>query len=335
MRLIIQIPCLNEAGTIGVTLSALPKEVPGFESVEWLIIDDGSTDGTVEEALRHGAHHVRRHTHNRGLAEAFMTGIDACLELGADVIVNTDADNQYDASAIHELTRPIVEGRSDMVIGARPIDSIEHFSATKRLLQKLGSRVVRSISQTDVADAPSGFRAISKEAALRLVVFGNYTYTLESIIQLGLQNKRITNVPVAVNEDLRPSRLLRSVRSYVLRSGATILRIFLIYRPARLLGWTAIVLLALGLLLGARFVVFFLMGDGDGNIQSLILTAILMTMGFQALMASFLADVIAANRRLLEELRYQQRKFAFDTATQDSQGGRADTHSNTGSDERS
>ena len=307
MKLIIQIPCLNEAETLGVTLAALPRHVPGFDAVEWLVVDDGSTDGTADVARRHGVDHVVRHLANRGLAQAFTTGIDACLARGADVIVNTDADNQYDAGAIPALTAPIVEGRADMVIGARPIAAIDHFSPVKKALQRLGSWVVRAVSGTDVADAPSGFRAISKEAALRLVVFNDYTYTLETIIQAGQKNLRIVNVPVSVNEDLRPSRLFRSTGAYIRRSILTMLRIFVIYRPARVFGTAALILFALGFTIGLRFAVLWLTGGGDGHVQSLILAAILMIMGFQALMVAFLADVIAANRRMLEEQRYLQR----------------------------
>jgi glycosyltransferase involved in cell wall biosynthesis len=308
MKLIIQIPCLNEAETIGITLAELPREVEGFDEVEWLIIDDGSTDDTVEVALNHGIDHVVSHITNKGLAQAFMTGTEACLERGADVIVNTDADNQYSASDIPALTNPIIEKKCDMVIGYRPIRTINHFSPVKKALQRLGSWVVRSISQTNVQDAPSGFRAISKEAALRLMVFNEYTYTLETIIQAGQKNLKIENVPVGVNDDLRPSRLFSSMSSYIQKSVMTMLRIFIIYRPARVFGIATIVLFGIGLLLGLRFLYYWLSGDGDGHVQSLILSAILLIMGFQSLIATFLADLIAANRKMLEDLRYNQKK---------------------------
>ncbi|GHC68077.1 glycosyltransferase family 2 protein [Limoniibacter endophyticus] len=308
MKLIIQVPCLNEAETLGIALDALPREVPGFDVVEWLIIDDGSSDNTADVARAHGADHVVRHTRNRGLAHAFMTGIDACLRLGADVIVNTDADNQYNAGDIPALTAPILMDEADMVIGARPITTIDHFSPVKKALQKLGSWVVRTVSSTDVQDAPSGFRAISRQAAESLVVFNNYTYTLETIIQAGQKNLKIVNVPVSVNEDLRPSRLFKSIPAYIRKSVMTMVRIFVIYRPARVFGTLAVFLFGTGVLIGFRFLVYWLMGQGDGHIQSLILAAVLMLMGFQTFVTAFLADVIAANRRLLEEIRTTQRR---------------------------
>lgn len=306
-KLIIQIPCYNEAETLAVALAELPRAVPGFDRVEWLIIDDGSTDATAEVARANGVDHVVRHPGNRGLAHAFMTGINACLRLGADVIVNTDADNQYVAADIPLLTEPVVQGRADMVIGARPIAEIEHFSPAKKLLQKLGSWVVRVTSKTDVADAPSGFRAISRNAAQQFVVFNNYTYTLETIIQAGRKNMRVESVPIRVNGDLRPSRLVKSIPSYIKRSIFTIVRIFVVYQPARFFGSIAAVLLLAGFLIGARFLYHYLTGDGSGRVQSLILAGALLTMGFQSVLVAFLADVIAANRRLLEDIRYLQR----------------------------
>src|SRR5690606_534517 len=228
MKLIIQIPCLNESGTLAIAIGALPRSVPGFDTVEWLIIDDGSTDGTAELAKQLGVDHVVQHPVNRGLATAFMTGLDACLRLGADVIVNTDADNQYEAQDIPLLTGPIVERRADMVIGARPIDDTEHFSWVKKKLQRLGSWAVRVASKTNIANAPSGFRAISRATAMQLNVFNAYTYTLETIIQAGRSNLRVVSVPIRTNPDLRPSRLVKSIRSYVQRSLVTILRVFAI-----------------------------------------------------------------------------------------------------------
>lgn len=307
--LIIQIPCLNEAETLGIALAALPRSVDGFDKVEWLIIDDGSSDNTVEVARANGVDHIVRHTQNRGLAYAFMTGISACLERGADVIVNTDADNQYCADDIPLLTAPVVAGKADISIGERPISEIEHFSPIKKALQKLGSWVVRKTSRTSVADAPSGFRAISRDAAQRLVVFNEYTYTLETIIQAGQKNMPIVSVPVRVNEDLRPSRLVKSISSYVRRSIFTILRIFIIYRPARFFGWLSFVIFTAGVAISARFLYFYVQGDGDGRVQSLILASVLLGAGFQTALVAVLADTITANRKLLEDVRYMQLKL--------------------------
>jgi glycosyltransferase involved in cell wall biosynthesis len=305
LKLIIQIPCYNEAATLGITLADLPREVPGFDKVEWLIIDDGSSDKTVEVALAHGVDHVVRHTRNQGLARGFMNGLQACLNAGADVIVNTDADNQYCAQDIPALTQPIVEGRADIVVGARPIETIEHFSPVKKLLQKLGSWVVRVASKTTIPDAPSGFRAMSRFAAQRLTVFSDYTYTLETIIQAGQKNMAITSVPIRVNGDLRPSRLVKSIGSYIRRSIITIIRVFAIYRPFRFFGAIGLTLFGAGFLIGLRFVYKWLSSDGgyDGHVQSLILASSLLIIGFHTLLIAFVADLLAANRKLLEEIR--------------------------------
>jgi glycosyltransferase involved in cell wall biosynthesis len=308
MKLIIQIPCLNEAETLGIALSALPRQVPGFDEVEWLIVDDGSTDNTVEVARQNGVHHVVRHIRNRGLAHAFMTGLDACLAHGADVIVNTDADNQYNADDIPALTAPILANKADIVIGARPIGDIAHFSLIKTVLQKLGSWVVRTISGTDVKDAPSGFRAISRHAAQQLMVFNDYTYTLETIIQAGQKNMQIVNVPVRVNDDLRPSRLLKSISAYIRRSIFTMVRVFVIYQPARVFNTAAMAMFSFGFLIGLRFLYLWLSGNGEGHVQSLILAAVFMLMGFQTFITAFLAATITANRRLLEDIRFTQRR---------------------------
>lgn len=309
MKLIIQIPCFNESDTLGVTLQAIPKSIPGFEIVELLIIDDGSIDDTIGVARAHGVHHIVRHTGNQGLARAFMTGIDACLKLGADVIVNTDADNQYNAADIHLLTDPILKSQADIVVGARPIETVEHFSAIKKALQTLGSWVVRIVSGTQVTDAPSGFRAFSREAAQRLVVFNSYTYTLETIIQAGTKSMVIASVPVRVNSALRPSRLVKSTPYYLRRSILTVIRIFVVYRPFLFFGVIAFALLSSGTFLGMRFVYKFLTGDGQGNIQSLILASVLLITGFQTILVAFLADLMAANRNLLEDTRYRLTKL--------------------------
>lgn len=304
MKLIIQIPCFNEAETLAVTLALLPTEVPGFDIVESLVIDDGSLDDTVKVAEEYGADHIVRHTCNQGLARAFMTGIEACLQRGADVIVNTDADNQYNPDDIPSLTAPILDEKADIVVGARPIEAVEHFSAVKKMLQKLGSSVVRTVSGTEIPDAPSGFRAISRKAAQHLMVFNDYTYTLETIIQAGQKNIAITSVPVSVNEDLRPSRLVKSIPSYIQRSIITMIRIFVIYRPFRFFTAIGLVLFLAGFLLGLRFLYYFFTGDGSGHIQSVIFSGLLLGMGFQTFLVAFLADLIAANRKLLEDIRY-------------------------------
>lgn len=305
MKLIIQIPCYNEAGTLAIALAALPRQVPGFDEVEWLIIDDGSQDETVKVALENGVDHVVRHTRNQGLAKGFMNGLDACLRLGADVIVNTDADNQYNADDIPKLTAPILEHKADIVVGARPIETIEHFSPVKKFLQKLGSGVVRVASRTDIPDAPSGFRAMSRAAAQRMMVFNDYTYTLETIIQAGQRDMAITSVPIRVNEDLRPSRLVKSIPSYIKRSIVTIVRIFVVYRPFRFFGTIGAVLFGAGFLIGLRFIWYFMQGNGDGHIQSLILAGALLIMGFVTFLVAFVADLLAANRKLLEDVRYK------------------------------
>lgn len=306
MKLFIQIPCYNEADCIALTLSELPREVEGFESVHWLIIDDGSTDHTSEAALAAGADYVVSHRRNKGLAKAFMTGIWACLDHGADVIVNTDADNQYNAEDIPLLVKPILTQKADMVIGERPIGTTAHFSLMKKMLQRVGSWVVRVASNTKVPDAPSGFRAISRATAEHLNVFSSYTYTLETIIQAGRMDMSIVSVPVRTNRDLRPSRLVSSISKYVTRSIFTIIRIFVIYRPFQFFGVLGGVFLTLGVLLVLRFLTFYLSGSGDGYIQSLIIASILIGIGFQSILFAFIADLQAANRSLLQDIRRRQ-----------------------------
>lgn len=307
-KLIIQLPCYNEEKTLPNTLKDLPREVEGFDTVEWLVIDDGSTDDTVEVAKASGVDHLVRFTKNQGLAKAFMAGLDASLKLGADVIVNTDADNQYNAKDIPMLINPILEGRAEIVIGARPIEKIGHFSMAKKLLQKMGSWVVRLASKTDIPDAPSGFRAMSKDAAMKLNVFNEYTYTLETIIQAGQKNMAILSVPIEVNRELRPSKLVKSLFLYILKSVATIIRIFVVYKPFRFFFSIGLFLFALGFLIGLRFLYYYLTLGGAGHIQSLILAAILLGMGFQTMLVAFLSDLLAVNRRLLEDVQYKLRK---------------------------
>ncbi len=309
MKLIIQIPCYNEEQALAITLAELPRQVPGADSVEWLIVDDGSTDGTVAVARAHGVDHVVRHPVNLGLARAFMTGLTACLDRGADVIVNTDADNQYHAGDIPKLIAPILAGRAAITIGARPIDTIPHFSPVKKVLQHMGSWVVRRFSGLQVEDAPSGFRGYSRDAALRMNVFNRYTYTLETIIQAGQSGIAVESVPVRVNPELRPSRLVRSVPSYIGRSLGTILRIFVTYRPLRTFAAIGSVFLVIGVAIGVRFLAFYAAGHGSGHIQSLILAAIVSVMGFQILVLGVVADIISVNRRLLEDLQVRVRSL--------------------------
>jgi glycosyltransferase involved in cell wall biosynthesis len=308
MKLIIQIPCYNEAETLAIALNALPREVPGFEDVEWLVINDGSTDDTVKVARACGVDHIVDFKYNQGLAKGFMAGITECLKQGADVIVNTDADNQYEAQDIPELTRPILERKAEYVIGARPISETEHFSPAKKILQKLGSWVVRKASSTDIPDAPSGFRAMTKECAMQLNVYNNYTYTLETIIQAGQKNIKIASVPIRTNEDLRPSRLLSSIPSYIKKSVITIIRIFVVYKPFRFFMTIALVLFGLGFLIGCRFLYYYFTADGSGHMQSVVLSGVLLGMGFQTGLIAFIADLIAANRKLLEDNRYEVMK---------------------------
>jgi glycosyltransferase involved in cell wall biosynthesis len=308
MKLIIQIPCYNEAETLAIALAELPRVVAGFDSVEWLIINDGSTDDTVEVAKASGVDYIVDLKYNQGLAKGFMAGISECLRLGADVIVNTDADNQYDANDIPKLIQPILDGKAEYVVGERPISTTEHFSPIKKLLQKLGSYVVRKASTTDIPDAPSGFRAMTRECALNLNVYNEYTYTLETIIQAGQKNIPITSVPIRTNEDLRPSRLFSSIPQYVKKSVFTIFRIFVVYRPFRFFAMISAILASIGVLVGLRFLYFYFNGEGEGHIQSVILAGLLIGMGFQTLLVAFLADLAAVNRTLLEKIKYEMKK---------------------------
>jgi glycosyltransferase involved in cell wall biosynthesis len=299
-KVIIQVPCYNEEGTLGITLSALPRELPGVDEVEWLVVDDGSTDTTAAVAKAHGVDHIVRLPRNQGLAKAFMAGISTGLRAGADVIVNTDADNQYCAADIPKLIRPILDGKAEFAIGCRPIQDIAHFSPVKKLFQRLGSWVVRFVSKTDIPDAPSGFRALSRNVAMRLNVFNDYTYTLETIIQAGQANMAVGWVPVRVNQDLRPSRLIKSDARYVWRSVVTIIRIFLLYKAFRSLFVISVVITLPGVLLGVRFLYYFAIGQGQGHTQSVILGA---GMGFLVFISGILSDLISVNRKLLEDVR--------------------------------
>lgn len=308
MKLIIQIPCFNEEKTLKQTFDDLPKQIEGVDAIEYLIINDGSTDHTVEVARSLGFHHIIGFKNNRGLARGFMAGIDACLRLGADIIVNTDADNQYCGSDIETLVRPILAEKADIVIGERPIDDTEHFSARKKKLQHLGSWAVRKFSNTDIPDAPSGFRAYSREAALRINVINEYTYTLETIIQAGQNKMALTSVPIKTNPETRKSRLFSSMWAYVKRSAIVIVRSFMMYKPLRFFGLIGSVLFLLGLLFIIRFLIYFFTGSGDGHIQSLVLATLVMLIGVQFFVAGLQADLISANRKILEDIQYRVRK---------------------------
>jgi len=311
MKLIIQIPCYNEAETLEIALNDLPEKLDGVDSIEYLIINDGSKDDTVEVAKNWGVHHVVSFTQNKGLAKGFMAGLDECLRQGADIIVNTDADNQYCADDIQKLIQPILDGKADYVVGARPIDDTEHFSFIKKKLQHFGSWVVRKASNTDIPDAPSGFRAMSREAAMRLNVVNDYTYTLETIVQAGREKLAITSVPIRTNAELRPSRLFKSIWGYVKKSIVTILRAYMMYKPLKCFTYLAVIPLLMGVAIGGRFLVYMAMGQSGGHVQSLILGCTLIIIGFLTFMIGLVADVIAANRRLLQDTQYHVRRTEY------------------------
>jgi glycosyltransferase involved in cell wall biosynthesis len=310
-KLIIQIPCLNEAATLPATLADLPTTIPGIDVVETLVIDDGSRDGTADVARAHGVHHVVRLRRNKGLAAAFMAGIDAALKQGADFIVNTDADNQYGGHEIPKLLAPLLRGEADMVIGDRNIAELRHMGWRKRQLQRLGSWVVRQVSGTSVPDTTSGFRAYTREAALRVTIVSEFSYTLESIIQAGKKRMAIAHVPIETNARTRESRLFDSIFSYIKRSTATIARIYAMYEPLKVFSYIGLALFAVGLVIPIQFVYTELTQTrfGPRNLQGLILSAVFMIVGFQVLLIGLLADVISANRKLLEDLLYRVRKF--------------------------
>lgn len=305
MKLIIQIPAHDEAETLPLTLADLPREVAGFEKVEWLVVDDGSRDGTADVARAHGVDRVVHLPRRQGLSRAFLAGLEASLAAGADVIVNTDADNQYDARDIPALVAPILEGRADIVVGERPIREIAHFSFLKKALQRIGSAVVRALSGTEVPDAPSGFRAMSRAAAQRLNVFNDYSYTLETIIQAGHKGMAVASVPIRTNPQLRPSRLFGSLAGYMRRQALTMVRIFMTYRPFFFFAAPGLVIFLGGFALGLRFLFFYLSGEGAGHVQSVILSALLLGTGFFLIVVGLLADLAAVNRQLLEKLDWR------------------------------
>ena len=310
-KLIIQIPCYNEAETLEIALNDLPKHIDGIDTIEYLIINDGSKDNTVEVAKNWGVHYVVDFRKNKGLAKGFMAGLDACLRNGADIIVNTDADNQYNGEDIEKLVRPILEGKTDIVIGARPIDQTEHFSPLKKKLQHFGSWVVRKASNSDIPDAPSGFRAYSREAALRMNVTNEYTYTLETIVQAGREKIAMDSVPIRTNAELRPSRLFNSMMGYVKKSMVTIVRAFIMYRPLTFFTIVGLIPFIIGAVIGIRYLVYFFMGASGGHIQSLILASILILMGFMTIIIGLQADIIAKNRKILEDIQYRVKKVEY------------------------
>lgn len=313
MKLIIQIPCYNEAETLPETLAELPTHIEGIDTIEVLIINDGSTDETSTVATNNNVNHIIEHKQNLGLATAFQTGLTACLERGADIIVNTDADNQYPGRYIGDLVTPILNGNADIVIGDRQVSTIEHFSATKKLFQYMGSALVRYVSNTDIPDAPSGFRAISRNAALRINIFTKYTYTLEMIIQAGRQNFIITSIPIVTNAKTRESRLMRSIPEYIGRSAFTILRLFMLYKPLRSFIYLSIPFLVIGIVSWVRFLILMFLGftERGSNIQSIILGGVFILLGFIIILFGVAGDLIAVNRRLNEETLYYIRQIAL------------------------
>ena len=308
-KLIIQIPCYNEEASLPETIAHLPREIPGIEVIEYLVIDDGSTDRTAEVARELGVHHIVRHRRNRGLARTFITGLEAALRAGADIIVNTDADNQYPGEEIPRLIRPLLEGKADLVIGDRQVLKHPYFHPVKRYLQRVGSDMVARAAGFPIPDATSGFRALTREAAMRTIVVSNYSYTLETLIQAGSQRLAVAFVPIRVNRVTRPSRLMRSVSHFIANSGATMMRAYTMYRPLRVFTTLGLLIAALGVALGLRYLYFYVQGNGSGHVQSLIVMAVLLIVGFQTVLIGLVADLVSFNRKILEEVTYRLRRL--------------------------
>jgi len=321
MKLIIQIPCYNEETTLPQTVRDLPRALPGVDEIEYLVVDDGSTDRTVEIARELGVHYVVRLKQHRGLAYVFLVGLETALAAGADVIVNTDADNQYRGEDVAHLIQPILEGQADIVVGDRGVAALEHFSPLKRLLQRWGSWVVERAAGIAIPDATSGFRAFTREAALRLTVLSDYTYTLETLIQAGARRMAVVYVPVHTNPHTRQSRLVRSIPSFLALSAVTILRFYIMYRPLRVFMTMGGGLIAGGVVLGLRFLYFFWQGGGmAGHVQSLILAAILTTVGFQVCLIGLIADLVRLNRKMLEETLHRVRRIELNADDEEAPG---------------
>lgn len=311
MKLIVQIPCYNEEKTLPQTVADIPKRIDGIDEVEILIIDDGSTDETVEVAKKIGVDHIVLNSQNRGLARTFQSGLDACLKLGADIIVNTDGDNQYKGSDIPKLIKPILDGKADIVIGDRQTDKVPHFSASKKKMQKLGSFVVRTLSGTSIPDAVSGFRAFKRDAAMQMNIVSPFSYTIETVIQAGKKHLAVTSVPIGTNSKTRESRLFKSIPNFIERSASTMVRMYTMYQPLRFFFYIGSLLTVIGMIPSVRFLYYYFTGSGGGHIQSLIFAAIMFILGFQVFMIGIVADVIGFNRKLIEETLLRIKKIEF------------------------